>query len=72
MSNVEKRSIVQKTNAQIEILQRFYDSGMTSYGKDHTEARKMLLEAVQEANLTECQVKVCSYDKVCIMYLPLK
>ena len=31
---------------------QFYDSGMTSYGKDHTEARKMLLEAVQEANLT--------------------
>ena len=55
MSNVEKRNIVQKTCAQIEILQRFYDSGMTSYGKDHIE--------VQEANLTECQVKVCSNNK---------
>ena len=68
MSNVEKRNIVQNTSAHIEILHDF----MTSYGKEHTGACKMPFEAVQEANLTECQVKVCSYNTVCIMYLPSK
>ena len=49
-----------KTNLQIEILERFNQSGMTSYGIDNHEATKLLAEAVEKTNLSEKTVKVLS------------
>lgn len=61
---MSKRTIIQKTDSQIEILEKFYQSGMTSYGIDNHEARELLAEAVEETNLPEKTVKVF-YDIVC-------
>eukprot|EP00111_Clytia_hemisphaerica_P013547 TCONS_00039833-protein len=51
------RSTMSKTLEQKSILQKYYDQGMTSYGKDHYEAKQMVLKAVEETGLSEKQVK---------------
>ena len=64
-STAPKRKVIHKTSAQIEVLEEFYQNGMTSYGKDHQEARKLLVEAVEQTGLSEGQVKVTMKVDIC-------
>ena len=52
----QKRTV--KTEEQIKVLKELRERGMTSYGKDHLEARLLIEEAVKKTSLTERQVKV--------------
>ncbi|XP_066933507.1 uncharacterized protein [Clytia hemisphaerica] len=56
MSEKQKKNY-KKTPEQLEILQSYYDQGMTNYRTDNLEARSLLSEAVIKTSLSESQVK---------------
>lgn len=47
-----------KTPEQVKILDELYERGMTSYGRDHKEVKKLIEEAVERTGLTAQQIKV--------------
>ncbi|XP_066917480.1 uncharacterized protein [Clytia hemisphaerica] len=46
-----------KTPEQVKILDELYERGMTSYGRDHKEVKKLIEEAVERTGLTAQQIK---------------